>query len=104
MKPGTLRIHTDAPGRVVLRREILFTVSAGLATVKVLPCKSGTVIFQNRCDDCVRPQPTHFAAGRCTGGRFPCSSHLPRARPRRANRERKCNSLISASVNARCAS
>lgn len=49
---------------------------AGLATVKVLPCRSGTTIFQNRCDDCVRPQPTHFAAGRCTGGRFPRSSHL----------------------------
>lgn len=49
---------------------------AGLATVKVLPCRSGTTIFQNCCDDCVRPQPTHFAAGRCTGGRFPRSSHL----------------------------
>jgi len=37
---------------------------AGLATVKVLPCRSGTAIFQNRCDDCVRPQTTHFAAPR----------------------------------------
>jgi len=67
--------RTSAGSACRVEISTIFSV-AGLATVKVLPCRSGTAIFQNRCDDCVRPQPTHFAAGRCTGGRFPRSSHL----------------------------
>lgn len=46
-------------------------VVVGLATVKVLPCKSRTTVFQNRCDDCVRPQPTYLTIGRCTAPQFP---------------------------------
>jgi len=72
-RPVLWRTSADSACRVEI--STIFSV-AGLATVKVLPCRSGTAIFQNRCDDCVRPQPTHFAAGRCTGGRFPRSSHL----------------------------
>lgn len=47
-------------------------VAVELATVKVLPCKSRTTVFQNRCDDCVRPQPTYLTIGRCTVPQFPC--------------------------------
>lgn len=85
-KSGLLRLESPQARAVLWRKSAdsarvsraqhtIFSI-AGLATVKVLPCKSRTAIFQNRCDDCVRPQLTHFTAGHCTGGRFPRSSHL----------------------------
>ena len=59
-----VHIHKDA-------KYMASVVVVGLATVKVLPCKSRTTVFQNRCDDCVRPQSTYLTIGRCTVPQFP---------------------------------
>lgn len=91
-------------------------VVVGLATVKVLPCKSRTTVFQNRCDDCVRPQPTYLTIGRCTVPPVSlvvvdlCLSSNERYSGTRVHGKRKCDFIqIKVSTNydlerARCIS